>query len=217
MLQRWTEEREAAHLYTVMVAIRNAADLPLVALACELARARRGKICVLYVATSNSEQPAWLQMPSDCQNVPVDIVTRTGRSISQVILDEVTRREPDVLVLGWHGNLGRGRYMLGRTLDPVVQSAACDVVVLRGDFAGEVQRVLIPAAGGPNAPRAFGIARALAPEGELTIRQPEKYVALEADFFVGKMRPLDLKIGRIQGGALSTRKIVIITCYIDVR
>ena len=192
MLPRHVNEREASDSYLVMVAIRSATDLPLVKLGCHLARANKGKVCAVYVTPSNA-QATWLELPEDCQGVPMDIVTRSDRSVSQGILAEVRQREPDVLVLGWHGRLGRGRYMLGRTLDPVIQSAACDVIVMRGEYTGDMDRVLIPAAGGPNAPRAFGIARALAPEGEVTAL----YVALEnlgpAEVIVGEGR-LDMMV-----------------------
>ena len=154
--------------YRVLVAIRDEHDLcPLLRLACALARAHDGEVHLLTV-TRGGTQPSWLKLPDDCRDVLADVVIRSGRNIGAVILQEFQQLEPDTLVLGWSGHLNRGRYLLGRTLDPVIQSAPCDVIVLRGECVDSVHHILIPVAGGPNAPHAFNIARALAPEAKIT-------------------------------------------------
>jgi uncharacterized hydrophobic protein (TIGR00271 family) len=186
MSQRYLNDDDSRS-YMVMVAVRDVTDLPLIALACRLARVRKGKICVLTVASSDV-QPAWLKLPESCEDIPFDIVIRSDTDISNAILSEVQQRETDTLILGWGGHLGQDLHVLGRTLDPVIQRAACDIIVMRGECTEDVRRVLIPAAGGPNAPEAFGIARALIPEAELTTL----YVALEklgpAEVLVGEAR-----------------------------
>ena len=184
MLQRYPENTDDSHRYSVMVAVRDVADLSLITLACRLARARRGKICVLTVASSDV-QPAWLKLPESCEDIPIDIVIRSDTDISSAILHEVQRRDTDTLILGWEGRLGQDLHVLGRTLDPVIQRAACDIIVMRGECTEDVRRVLIPAAGGPNAPEAFGLARALIPEAELTTL----YVALE------RLGPAEVLVG----------------------
>ncbi len=167
--QRYLSNNNKTDQYMILVAVRDAEDLcTLMRLACHLAHAHEGNVCVLTVTSSNSP-PSWMEIPDSCQDVPVDVVVRTNKNASTVILDEIHRREPDVLILGWKGQLSQGRYLLGRTLDPIVQRASCDVIVVRGECPlEETSRVLIPAAGGPNAPQGFGIARALAPEAEVT-------------------------------------------------
>jgi uncharacterized hydrophobic protein (TIGR00271 family) len=179
--------------YHVLVAVRDIDDIPLIALACRLARQRDGDVCVLTVGASQI-QPAWLALPESCEDVPVEVAIRSDNSISDAILREVRQRHTDMLILGWGGRRGQELHVLGRTLDPVVQKAACDVILMRlrasaaNAPAPEMQRVLIPAAGGPNAPEAFGIARALAPEAEITAL----YVAAEklgrAEVVVGESR-----------------------------
>jgi len=154
--------------YRVLVAVRDERGLcPLLRLACALARAHGGELHLLTVTRSGA-RPAWLKLPDDCDDVPADITVRPGRDVGAVILEEFQRVRPDTLILGWSGQLGRGRYLLGRTLDPVLQRASCDVIVVGGEYAEHVRRILIPVAGGPNALRAFDVARALAPEAEIT-------------------------------------------------
>ena len=66
-------------------------------------------------------------LPSACAGVPVRAVVRGGRYPANVILAAARDDLPDLLLLGWRGDPGGGRYLLGRTLDPVVQQAPCDV------------------------------------------------------------------------------------------
>jgi uncharacterized hydrophobic protein (TIGR00271 family) len=175
--------------YRVLAAVRDEGDLrPLLGLACSLARAHDGEVRLLTVTRSGA-RPSWLKLPlpeDDCDHVPVDEVVRSGTNVGAIILQEVRQIEPDTLVLGWSGQPQRGRYLLGRTLDPVIQTAPCDVIVLRGECVDSVQRVLIPVGGGPDAPRSFDIARALAPEATLTAL----YVASE------RLGPSEALVGR---------------------
>ncbi len=180
--------------YRVLVAIGDEQDFrALLDLACALARARDGEVCLLTV-TRGGECPSWLPSPDGGEDVPgrvnghsgqrhadgascvridardvrVDVIVRAGKNVSDVILQEFRRLEPDTLVVGWSGHINRGRYMLGRTLDPVIQSVPGEVILMRGECPAHIQRILIPVSGGPNAPHAFDIAHALAPEAEIT-------------------------------------------------
>ncbi|HSQ39652.1 MAG TPA: hypothetical protein VLM78_05785, partial [Anaerolineales bacterium] len=74
--------------YNVLVAVEDAADLPLVTLACQLARQRDGEVCVLTVAASDV-RPEWLELPDSCDDVPAEIVIRADKNISHAILHEV--------------------------------------------------------------------------------------------------------------------------------
>ncbi|MGC9396357.1 MAG: DUF389 domain-containing protein [Anaerolineae bacterium] len=182
-----TQEDNAHPDYNVLVAVRDTDDLPLITLACRLARQRNGEVCVLTVAASQI-QPAWLTLPESCGGLPVEVAVRTDTNISEAILREVRQRGTDLLMLGWGGRRGQELHVLGRTLDPVVQRAACDVILVRNASLTDIQRVLIPAAGGPNAPEGLDVARALAPEADITTL----YVAAEtlgpAEVLAGEMR-----------------------------
>ena len=168
-------KRKKDQPYIVLVAVRDATDMsPLLRAGCALAQAHEGRVRLLTVSSSG-ERPTWLEIPDACGDVAVDVVVRDGVNPARIILDEVRAVHPDTLLVGWSGQITRGRYRLGRTLDPVIQDAACDVLLLRGDNLDKIKRILIPAAGGPNAPKAFRVAQAIAPEAKITAL----YVAVE--------------------------------------
>lgn len=163
-------KREAinSESYRVLVAVRNEEDLgTLLRLACAIASQHSGRVRLITV-TPDATPPAWFHLPSHCGETPVETVIKGGNDAAAVIFDEVKAFAPHSLLLGWRGKFNRGRYLLGRTLDPLIQSVTCDVLVMRGEVNTALRRILIPAAGGPNAPVAFHIARAIAPEAEIT-------------------------------------------------
>ena len=48
-----------------------------------------------------------------------------------VVAAPVRQDPPDPLLLGWRDRWVRGRYLVGRTRDPVVQLAPCAVAIVR--------------------------------------------------------------------------------------
>ncbi|CAI50910.1 transport protein (probable substrate cationic amino acids) (plasmid) [Natronomonas pharaonis DSM 2160] len=67
------------------------------------------------------------------------------------IVDVVEDLEADQLVLGWEGSLDRNEYVFGRTLDPVIRGASCDVslVKIKSDSIGTPVALAGP---GPHSP-----------------------------------------------------------------
>jgi uncharacterized hydrophobic protein (TIGR00271 family) len=162
--------------YRIVAAIGAESHLnPLLALACTLAASRSGQVTILSV-TATGQQPEWLDVPESCDGVPVSVLVRAGKDPAAGILAAVRQDPPDLLLLGWRGEPGRGHFLVGRTLDPVVQDAPCDVAVVRASadkpsLAGtppKIERVLVPAAGGPNAELALDLALSLSPDVEVT-------------------------------------------------
>ncbi|MDX9952450.1 MAG: TIGR00341 family protein [Anaerolineae bacterium] len=152
----------------LIVAVRDESDLRfLLPVACDLVRARKGMVYLLTIAESG-KPPTWLKLPDASDQPPVEVIIRSGRDTAEIILEEIRQLKPEALLLGWHGGLGRGRFLMGHTLDPVMQSAPCDVLLLQDRELPAIKRILIPVAGGPHAPHAFAIARRLAPEAEIT-------------------------------------------------
>jgi uncharacterized hydrophobic protein (TIGR00271 family) len=189
-MELWSEEYQQrdAGPYRVLVTIGSEQDLDaLLATAYAIAKAREGEVRVLNV-TRRGNPPSWLRIPDKYDDVPMTVVTRTGRSVGTIILAETRSYRPDLLVLRLSGHLNHGAYQLGRVLDPVVQHAACEVIVQRGTIAPDVQRVLIPAAGGPNAPRALTLARSLAPQARITALYVAGPRAGETDVLIGRAR-----------------------------
>jgi uncharacterized hydrophobic protein (TIGR00271 family) len=171
----------AKKAYRVLAAVGEPEQLdPLLTLSCALARTHAGQVALMSV-TPDGRRPDWLVAPEVCNGVPVNVLLRLGRHAGGAILAAVNEAPPDLLVLGWSGALGRGQYLLGSTLDPLIQKAPCNIVVLRiGDEAdlltdvlAEVQQVLIPMRGdvkrgGANAALAVDLALDLSPDVQVT-------------------------------------------------
>lgn len=168
---------EASAGYHVVAAIGAEGQLtPLLTVGCALARAHSGRVTILSV-TADGQRPAWLTVPGRYGNLPVSVVVRLGEEPGDKILEAAHDDPPDLLLLAWSGERGRGRYLIGPILDPVVQHAPCNVAILRAegrktslaDSAEGIERVLIPTAGGPNAALATDLALALAPTTQVTV------------------------------------------------
>jgi uncharacterized hydrophobic protein (TIGR00271 family) len=162
--------------YRILVAVGEAAHLAvLLALAAPLARQRGGRVTAVYVGTADAP-PDWLVVPEDCADVTDPPVVIQSHPAGQAVLAYANEIDPDLLLLHWRGEPSRGRYLLGRTLDPLIQYAPCDVAVLRVKEPPEVfvarmrlpGRVLIPFGGGPNAGLAARIALDLSPGTRVT-------------------------------------------------
>ncbi len=174
--------------YPIVVAVSNpdtARDL--MGFGARIAQQRDGHIILLQVVAVPEDQPldsgrdlaqerqALLEELIDeaatTMNVQAEGVTRLARAVSQGINDTCQEEGAQLVVMGWHKRehvAGGGR--LGDILDDVIEHAQCDVAVVHGDWNGKIGKVLVPAAGGPNAPRAAELALDLIdPEGEVTL------------------------------------------------
>ncbi|MBC7235457.1 MAG: DUF389 domain-containing protein [Chloroflexi bacterium] len=167
------EERQP---FRILVAIGEPKDLALLlAVAVPLARARKGWVTALYVSRG-PEVPNWLKIDKEIQDVVDEPVVVHDENIAGAILTFARRLRPDMLFLHWEGEPSRGRYLLGRTLDPVIQNAPCDVAVVKVDESpsafvermAHLQHILVPVGGGPNAVLAMGMAVDMQPEQGVT-------------------------------------------------
>lgn len=94
---------------------------------------------------------------------PVTTHLRYCRSTARGIISAVRQRRADVLIMGWHGRAREGMFHLGSTVDPIIERAPCDVVVLKDTGGNQTfKRVLVPLAGGPNSGLALEAASILA-------------------------------------------------------
>jgi len=182
--------------YHIIAAVGAESQLtPLLMVGCALARAHAGQLTVLSV-TPTGHQPAWLDVPPICHGVRVNVVVRAGQDAATEILKAARQDSTVLILLGWRGERGRGRYLLGRTLDPVVQYAPCDVAVVRaeagkqvlGDTAEDIQRVLVPTHGGPNAALAIDLALALGPQTRVTSMYVSRTVQGEVGASLARQR-----------------------------
>ena len=100
----------------------------------------------------------------------VGTALRYCRNIARGIVSAAREKKADMLVMGWHGESKHHVFTLGSTLDPIIESAPCNVVIFKGCKDHKFKRVLVPVAGGPNGAFALEVASILADknEGEIT-------------------------------------------------
>ncbi len=162
--------------YHILVAVGGREDLwPLLSLGYSLTRANGGRLTVLSTGETD-EVPDWLEIPAIYQDIPLDIELVKSETPAEGILGYARHYKADLLLVGWRGRVPRRNYWLGSTLDPVLQGAPCPVLVVRADpewpkkdlHRHEVVKVLVPAAGGPNAPLAIELALNLSEESQVT-------------------------------------------------
>ncbi|MGI6366764.1 MAG: DUF389 domain-containing protein [Anaerolineae bacterium] len=176
-------------IYHIVVAVGEPRHLTvLLALAAPLARRRQGRVTPVYVSEDGA-QPAWLQVPASCADVTDAPVILRGNQPGELLLAYANSFRPNLLLLHWRGRPSRGRYLLGRTLDPLIQYAPCDVAVMRVDgspeaFAERMQQgphILIPYGGGPNAELAARLALDLSEEAPIAaLRVASQHSAADA-------------------------------------
>jgi uncharacterized hydrophobic protein (TIGR00271 family) len=173
--------------YRILVAVHTQTELhALLSTATAFAGSHEcGEIRVITV-TRSGNAPSWFTPPAS--PMPVEMITHSGKNVGSAILHAAREYDPDVLLLGTRGPNRRSRYLLGRVLDPVVQGASCDVVVQREELAPEIRRILLPAAGGPNAPHALNLARQLAPEAQIVTMYVADERLGQAEVLIGEAR-----------------------------
>lgn len=162
--------------YRIVVAVGDPDQLRvLLAVAVPLAREKGGHVLPLYVGTTD-KLPPWLYVQEKVADVVGAPIMRLSRNIDNAVLDAIRDLNPDLLLLHWEGDVSRGRYLLGKTLDPIVQYAACNVAVVRPgepakDFEARmahVERILVPSGAGGNASLALALGLDMAPQAEIT-------------------------------------------------
>ena len=90
--------------------------------------------------------------------VPVIPLTRIGHSVSQTIIDTARDENATMILTYWaqrrETDIDRSTGIVGE----LVRGAPCIVAAINGSVDGAVKRILVPTAGGPNAPVAAQLA-----------------------------------------------------------
>jgi uncharacterized hydrophobic protein (TIGR00271 family) len=93
----------------------------------------------------------------------VQTMTRVSRSIAEGILDTAREEDVDQILVGWGGGETRTiSRSMGPVLDPIITDAPCDVLIVKGFNWERIKSILVPTAGGPNAPIGAQVASMLA-------------------------------------------------------
>ena len=98
-------------------------------------------------------------------------LVRVAHRVFDGITESVSSEGADLLILPWKGSARPETILFGRTIDRLVQTPPCNLLVARvGDFS-KCKRLLLPIRGGPNAEYALQIVDQLASslDAEITV------------------------------------------------
>ncbi|WP_229773899.1 amino acid permease [Halocalculus aciditolerans] len=172
------EQEPANREYQVVVPVANPETAAhLMRTAIDMARENDGEILALSVVTVPQQTPLnegrefvdderelltqTMEIAED-EDVPVSGTVKIGHQVSTAILNTIEQHDSDAVILGWRGRSRRRDFVLGSNVDDVVTGAKCDVLVERIDGEVEdVERILVPTAGGPHADLAAEVAQAI--------------------------------------------------------
>ena len=143
---------------------------------------------------------------------PISTQFRYCRNVARGIVSAVRQKKVNMLVMGWRGSSATRLFTLGSTIDPVIERAPCDVVVLRACHDRTYRRVLVPLAGGPNGALALEIASILADpdEGEVvgfTVAGAGGRFDI-GGFVAAQLGRLALPAERVQSKVVNARNVV---------
>ncbi|MFB0506472.1 MAG: amino acid permease [Thermodesulfobacteriota bacterium] len=157
------EKAEAERPYRILLPIANPAHaIQLVGYAVQVAQIKGAEIIFLHMVPIPEQTPlsdakeyldvgheafieASLYVPPD---IPMSTSIRYCRSVSRGILSAIREHKADLVILGWRGRSFRKDYILGSTLDPIIEKAPCDSIVIRLARFRTIKRILVPVAGG---------------------------------------------------------------------
>ncbi|MCB0169089.1 MAG: DUF389 domain-containing protein [Anaerolineae bacterium] len=163
--------------FHVMVAVRGQDDFwPLLCIGYALARSRYGRLSIVTVRQQSHERPEWLVIPPSMADVPIEVHTQQDENAGKAIIKAMREFSPQLLVVGWRGEPPRRGYMLGGTLDYLLQRAWCDLIVVKAlptwpdhEFLNDkVMKVLVPTSGGSNSTLAFELGLDMAKSCDVT-------------------------------------------------
>lgn len=162
--------------YHALVAIHGPDDFwPLLNIGYSLTKANQGSLTIVTVRQTD-QAPEWLNVPPSFTDVPIETRVLQDDSPAKTILKCARQISPDLLIVGWQGEPARRGYFLGKTLDPVLQQAPCNLMVVKASsnwpdrnfLDRETVKILVPASGGPNAPLALDLALNTSRQSEVT-------------------------------------------------
>lgn len=103
------------------------------------------------------------EIPSlrQAENVEIQSIVRVSHQIWQGIMQAVHEEQGDLLILGWKGFTTTPQKVYGTTIDEIMKSPPCDVVIAKTCTLNRCRRVLLPVRGGPYAEFALKVATRL--------------------------------------------------------
>ena len=95
--------------------------------------------------------------------VPIHTQVRVAQDTADAIIETITQRHIDLLLMGWKGSTSTQKAIFGNVVDTLIHQAPCDLMLVKlakqphvyPDRLNHQANWLIPIAGGPNAQRAL--------------------------------------------------------------
>jgi nucleotide-binding universal stress UspA family protein len=102
-------------------------------------------------------------------------LVRVSHRLSEGIIESVATESADLLLLPWKGSASSEAFLFGRTIDRLVETPPCNLLVARVGDLSKYKKILLPVRGGPYAEFALQIADQLAFSfsGEITVLHSE--------------------------------------------
>jgi amino acid transporter/nucleotide-binding universal stress UspA family protein len=95
-------------------------------------------------------------------DVPVHTMIRLGRDVSAAILRTSSENSSDIILFGWPGTSGTNEQLFGSVIDRIVANPPADIAIFRDRPYGDLRRIVVPIAGGPNSRLSVHLALAVA-------------------------------------------------------
>jgi len=113
------------------------------------------------------------------QRVELQPLVRVSHRLSEGIAESAAAENCDLLVLPWKGSASSEQVLFGRTIDRLVETPPCNLLVARVGDLSKCKKILLPVRGGPYAEFALQVAEqlALSFDGEITVLHCEQRFA----------------------------------------
>ena len=141
--------------------------------------------------------------------VELKTLVRVSHHLSEGISESVAAENADLLILPWKGSASSDAALFGRTIDRLVESPPCNLLVARVGELANCKKILLAVRGGPYAEFALQIAEqlALSLAGEITVlhcvqhlASPEFSESLYGDFIGGlRFKPNVKRLVTVEG------------------
>ena len=141
--------------------------------------------------------------------VELKTLVRVSHHLSEGISETVAAENADLLILPWKGSASSDAALFGRTIDRLVETPPCNLLVARVGELANCKKILLAVRGGPYAEFALQIAEqlALSLSGEITVLHCEQHFAapdfsesLYGDFLRGlRFKPNVKRLVTVEG------------------
>lgn len=104
-------------------------------------------------------------------DVPVSTIVARSDTAARGIVDTVRDRRTNMVVLGWKGYTAKQGYEMGNTIDRVIETAPCNIMIIKPGEEGlhtgkPIRRILMPTTGSQHSLMATRIAISLLDDSE---------------------------------------------------